>query len=270
MEKSNDKNINISPVPKFVDTALVNIADAPTKQMGSTFADIWFLVFGGIGQVADKRRMKYATALDSYSKELNNKISAIPESNRIDADIQIVAPALEASKYCIEKEELREMFVNLIVSSMNNEKESVLHPIFTDIVKKLSPLDAKILNIISFEDSNDDGTEEFLGKIELKELAFSIAVIQNLGLVQFKDFETNSDEVSLLDKKHKILNLLPEIDLYFENVQDNFTLNFVLNVVEKIIYDSGMGKNTRNSDDLKKMLGLTPLGERFKTICLGG
>ena len=57
--------------------------------------------------------------LENYNRELHEKIEAIPNEKRVEPDIQIVAPALEASKYCVEKEELREMFVNLIASSMS-------------------------------------------------------------------------------------------------------------------------------------------------------
>lgn len=63
----------------------------------------------------------------------------------MEPDIQIVAPALEASKYCVEKEELRKMFVNLIASSINSDKVASVHPIFNDIIRKLSSTDALLL-----------------------------------------------------------------------------------------------------------------------------
>ena len=88
-----------------------NITDKPTQNIGTTLADIWYLVFGGISQAAEKRKLKYAYALQEFEKELKEKISKIPEDNLIEPDMQVVAPALEASKYCIEKEEDRKSVV---------------------------------------------------------------------------------------------------------------------------------------------------------------
>ena len=125
-------------MPECVDKALTNLTEQPTKAIGNTVSDIWFLVFGGIGQLAEKRKLRYAVELESYNRELHEKIEAIPNEKRVEADIQIVAPALEASKYCVEKEELREMFVNLIASSISSEKAENMHPIFTDIMRILT------------------------------------------------------------------------------------------------------------------------------------
>lgn len=129
-------------LPECVDKALTNLTDQPTKDIGSTVSDIWFLVFGGIGHLAEKRKLRYAVELENYSRELHEKIDAIPNEKRVEPDIQIIAPALEASKYCVEKEELREMFVNLIASSISSDKAVSVHPIFTDIIGKLSSTDA--------------------------------------------------------------------------------------------------------------------------------
>lgn len=127
-----------------------NITDKPTQNIGTTLADIWYLVFGGISQAAEKRKLKYAYALQEFEKELKEKISKIPEDNLIEPDMQVVAPALEASKYCIEKEELRHMFVNLISSSFNSDMNDFVHPIFSDILKQLSSEEAKLLQTIYY------------------------------------------------------------------------------------------------------------------------
>ena len=96
-----------------------NITDKPTQNMGTTFADIWYLVFGGISQAAEKRKLKYSYALQEFENELKEKISKIPEDKLIEPDIQVIAPTLDSARYCIEKEALRKLFSNLISSSMN-------------------------------------------------------------------------------------------------------------------------------------------------------
>ena len=104
-------NGNIPEIPDFAEKAIENVLDEPTKAMGSTFADIWFLALGGpIGQLAQKRRIKYAYDLKLFKQKTEEEISKIPQEKRLEADIQIVGPILEAAKYCAEKEQLRNMF----------------------------------------------------------------------------------------------------------------------------------------------------------------
>lgn len=127
---SEDKKSLIDLVPDSVDNAVKNITDKPTQNIGTTLADIWYLVFGGISQAADKKKLKYSYALQKMEEELKEDISKIPENKLVEPDIQVIAQALEAAKYCVEKEELRHMFVKLITSSLNEDLYDDVHPIY--------------------------------------------------------------------------------------------------------------------------------------------
>ena len=59
--------------------------------------------------------------------------------------MSVVGPALEASKFYIEEDEIRGMFAKLIASSMDKTQSINIHPSFVEIIKVLSPLDAKNL-----------------------------------------------------------------------------------------------------------------------------
>lgn len=142
--------VNIPEVPNSVDNALHNLTDAPTKSMGQTLSSIWELVFGSINHVADKRRMKYAVDLEQYRVQLAQSIEQISEDKKVDPDIQIVAQALENSKYCISSDALRKMFINLISGSMNSTTKSLAHPAFPEVLKQLSSDDALLLKDIYF------------------------------------------------------------------------------------------------------------------------
>lgn len=189
---SEDKKSLIDLVPDSVDNAVKNITDKPTQNMGNTFADIWYLVFGGISQAAEKRKLKYSYALQEFEKELKEKISKIPEKNKIEPDIQVIAPALEASKYCVEKETLRSMFSKLISSSMNVDKQKYSHPIFTDIIKSMSEFDAKVF-IMLLTDKNFYHTDSKLFSADVSELSFSFAALEKLGLIQYIDTENRKN-----------------------------------------------------------------------------
>lgn len=154
-------------MPKSIDSAIQNITDTPTKEIGNTLGDIWFLVFGGLSHAADKKRMKYAYSLEKYKKELEEATDNIPIDRRIEPSIQITAQALEASKYCVEADELRKMFVNLISGSLDRKYENEVHPSFPEILKQLNEKDARFLKIMSEKTSIpvvDLGIEKKIGE----------------------------------------------------------------------------------------------------------
>lgn len=140
--------VNLPEIPESADNAIKNLTDAPTQNVGKTFADLWYLVFGGITQTADKKRMSYAVELEKYHQELTDSIENIPKDRRVEPSIQVTAQALETSKYCVSSETLREMFVNLVSSSMNADTQSLTHPAFPEILKQLSTEDALLLKDI--------------------------------------------------------------------------------------------------------------------------
>lgn len=145
--------VNLPDLPDCADNAIMNLTDVPTKNVGQTFGDIWYLVFGGISHAADKKRMKYAADLDKYRQELTQSIDKIPESKKVEPSIQVTAQALENSKYCISEKELRQLFVNLISGSMDSAFSSSIHPCFAEIIKQMNPIDAKILSTLPLKGS---------------------------------------------------------------------------------------------------------------------
>lgn len=195
--------INLPNLPDSVDNAVKNLTDKPTEAIGKTLADAWFLVFGGISQIATKRQMKYAHELDLYNQELNQAISKIPDSNRCEPDIQIAAQALENSKYCIESNELRKLFVNLISKSMDSDYAKISHPSFAEIIKQMSPIDALILQTMNpkdnfplvdyvIEDQRTDSYEVILSNVYITSLPniniensrSAISSLHRLGIIE--------------------------------------------------------------------------------------
>lgn len=147
--------VNLPDIPDSVDNALKNLSDEPTKNMGATLGDLWFLVFGGISHAADKRKMKYAHELETYRLELEKSIDKIPEEKRIEPSIQVTAQALENSKYCVESKDLRDLFTNLISNSMNIDYQQYVHPSFAEMIKQMSPLDAQVLKVFKKAHNSD-------------------------------------------------------------------------------------------------------------------
>lgn len=272
MSENSKNNIGLinAEMPECVDKALTNLTEQPTKAIGSTVSDIWFLVFGGIGHLAEKRKLRYAIELEKYNKELQEKINEIPKENRMEPDIQIVAPALEASKYCVEKEELREMYVNLIASSINSDKVVSVHPIFNDIIRKLSSMDALLFKAVANADYGDDC---IIFGASVENISFSLTILEQLGLIVSK-MHTDGDNL----KKNVISN---DIRIYKSVIENLTIMDFafdslytsIFDMITKYLLEKKLGgatfpKHKLVVDFFMETITITNLGKQFKEICL--
>ncbi len=61
----------------------------------------------------------------------------------------IAVPALQYISYCMDNDELRDMYANLLANSMNKVVKNGVHPGFVEIIKQLCPDEAKILKYMS-------------------------------------------------------------------------------------------------------------------------
>lgn len=100
---NNCSNSLINLIPKSIDNAIENVTDAPTKSMGQTLSDCWYLIFGGISQAAEKKKLKYAIELDKFKNELTSSLESVPNEFRIEADSQITLLALNNAKSALKK-----------------------------------------------------------------------------------------------------------------------------------------------------------------------
>ena len=73
------------------------------------------------------------------------KVAGIPPQHRVEPKLVVAGPALEAMKYCGSEPHLRELFANLLAASMDGRRAASAHPAFVEMVKQLSPGEARIL-----------------------------------------------------------------------------------------------------------------------------
>ena len=69
-----------------------------------------------------------------------------------DFDYYTVGPAIESLKYTIQDDELRDLFEKLLVSTLDNRKQ--VFPSFVEIIRQLSPDEAKLLKELKEEISD--------------------------------------------------------------------------------------------------------------------
>lgn len=137
------KIMDLTPLTQPINELTTPVA----KSAGETLQDVWDLVFGGFGTFVDKKRAKREKDLMDFKATLLNEFNEIPEENIKEPQLSVIGPALEASKYYYEEPELRDMFAKLVAGSMDDRKN--IHPCFIEIIKQLSPHDAKMLTLFS-------------------------------------------------------------------------------------------------------------------------
>lgn len=139
---SNDNKMTIKvELPEAVNA----IVKKPAETLGDKLGDLMEIIFGGITYKKEKIMLKRENNLNEFKKSLIKNIAEIPEGKKIDPPENIIGTALEAVKYKIDIESIREMFAKLIASAMNEDTSDEVLPIFIETLKGLSGQDAVAL-----------------------------------------------------------------------------------------------------------------------------
>lgn len=213
---ANNTEAAVKPAAETAAELTKNITAPVSNSIGQTLSDVWYLVFGGITQMAEKRRIKYGIALQAYKTELEETLQDIPDDKRIEPNTQISMNALEDSRNCVEEPVLRQMFCKLLSSASNSEKASKAHPSFSSIIRRMSPFDALLLSELSQSGANNCPVVKFdlelidgsgsvtqaknvialngVVKESIPEVSSSIDMLQSLGLVSVDHLRHLTDD----------------------------------------------------------------------------
>lgn len=212
-------------------TAAITKAEGPGKALD----DIMTLVgFERLHEVAEKKRAKRDNNIQLYKESIAQKVASIPGENLQEPPLSIVGPALEASKYYIEEEVLREMFSSLISSSMNSDKDDSVHTSFVEVIKQLNKHDANILiklknlklipaslyPIMKMKHNNENGSFKnifplivlFEDDISFLKNTTSINNLERLGLLKttFGTFLSDDAEYDFIRNHNQVQSVIDE------------------------------------------------------------
>lgn len=70
------------------------------------------------------------------NEALKDKVSKIPEEKLCEPEAYVAVPTMQQLAYCFDSNELRNMYANLLASSMNADKKWQVHPGYIDIIKQ--------------------------------------------------------------------------------------------------------------------------------------
>lgn len=203
-----DKNFSIS-LPESIDRTIDHAVNPIAKVIGDTFSDLLYLAVGDISYLAEKRRIKREAALQKFREDITQKVGQIPPDQLSEPDMQIVGQAIQKSQFCIEHDELRQMFANLMASSVTRDRAPLVRPCFADILSQLTPFDVRLLlhirdrqqlPIVNLNAVVPDGIVNILCDVyidddfpDVREQSISLESMKGMGIVELNYLEKFAD-----------------------------------------------------------------------------
>lgn len=121
------------PAVKQVGKALETVG----KAINVALAPVGALVWG------------YEKCQDFISTKVADRLKNVPPEDIITPKPNVAGPAIEALRYTGHEETLSDMYANLLAASMDKNTASGAHPAFVEIIKQLTPDEAKIVALFS-------------------------------------------------------------------------------------------------------------------------
>lgn len=200
-------------------------------------------------------------AIKETEKLLEKKLENISPEKIVEPEPYVAIPAIQQLSYSLDSEELREMYANLLASSMNKDTKTNVHPSYVDIIKQLCPDEAKILKYLS-----NKGSQPLID-IHLNKPNNSgfETVVHNFSTIAELVCENQKDIFSYLDNLER---------LKFIQVYDNIFLmdNEVYKPLEEhpdIKRIMNLSVNKGESYEIRRHLfELTAFAKNFIKVCL--
>lgn len=88
--------------------------------------------------------------LAKIEKIIAQELEHVNEDKIILPDTYVSIPVIQAISYSMDSKELRTFYARLLSKAMNVDTKDLVHPSFIEIIKQLSPLDAKAIDCIGY------------------------------------------------------------------------------------------------------------------------
>lgn len=224
-----------------------------------TLQDWWYINYGhDISTQAALLRAKNEMDVENLKNSTLQEVATIPPENIQEPPLKILGPALEASKYYIEEEELRSMFAKILASSFDDRKNSIIHPSFVEIIKQLDVTDARILQFFNGQNPSIGNPIPIMKAVIRYDSSYKIVfpiiyfINGTEGIDELSSSLTNLERLGLLKIEDDTYST---IDSDYDFIRNNFFVQQVLQNYPEI--------------SLEKMcFSITPLGKNFLEVCL--
>lgn len=221
--------------------------------------------------------------IEETKKILAIKLDKIDPEKIVPPEPYVAIPALQAISYCMNCEELRNLYANLLAKSMNEDTKDSVHPAYVEIIKQLSPLDALIIDIFKFFKTPNQnfpiGKLRYCKPNETPNLKLSLGdsgfdVYEHIIDSEISEIiDAPADSIAISIQNLVRLGLLNvAYDEHFTNnhLYDNIRKNPIIKEVDMIFHDNYDILPEYQGFDLEFIKGIakvTPLGFSFSRIC---
>lgn len=273
-EKNSGNTFNINAVPSCIDEPVKAVLNPGANQIGTLFGDLLAMATSKIHFSAEKMRLQQAHDLETFKKSLSDKLNAKPKECLVEPRMQVVGPAVENAKYCMDEPKIREMFQNLLANAADERYQSKVHPSFSAIIAQMSPLDAENLSLFRKKEVYPIARYKFNLSGGGEYVSFTHCFLVNSKMKTADELELQVASLSSLERQGLIEiiygQLLLDKTVYepFENTEIMQRSRITLSIYQAM-------ENENTPDDMRHtsvtqqngIVKLTPFGKEFTQVC---
>lgn len=89
------------------------------------------------------------TSIKRFANEVMDETNKISPEQRDKSKLNLVAKALESARYQLDEDDIRQMYVKLIGSTINKQKSSFVSPYMASVISQLGTEEAKLIQLVS-------------------------------------------------------------------------------------------------------------------------
>lgn len=266
--------VNFNAVPKCVDEPVKAILNPAANQIGNLFGDLLMMATSRIHFSAEKMRIQQAHDIEEFKKGLTDKILEKPEDCLVEPRLQVVGPAVENAKFCMEEPQIAEMFQCLLANAADSRYQSKVHPSFAMMISQLSPLDAENLVLISQNGELPIVEYRYVFQSGSYRPIFENYFIENVNMKTDDDLARQSESLSSLQKQG-LITISYSQWLHDEKIYSKFRETKIYRKMESEVAHARakLDLSDPNLDPVEKAdfqkgeVELTPIGKAFAEVC---
>ena len=188
---------------------------------------------------------------------IEDKIKKVPVEKLVEPAAYVAIPAIQQLTYCQDNPFLRELYANLLVSSMISDTQWKVHPSYVDIIKQLNPDEAKLLRQLKIKTAYP----LIDIRLEAPEVGYN-DIVSNYTAVGYSVIEQKKDVSAYIDNLNR-LGIIRISDSYLiEDSRYNETIE-MSNLLFSIPETTTDGWKRRYN---KRLFELTDFGASFVKV----
>lgn len=251
-----------------LEKAYDDLAHPTAKSLGNTISLIPRTVGIWLGKW-EKWVINGEESIRLTTQAVQSKASQIPVAKLTEPEPYVAIPAIQQLSYCYDSKELRELYANLLVSSMNTDTKYQVHPSFVDIIKQLTPDEAKLLKHISNKSGKINKLMRYIPLIDLQiELGSGkghIALVRNYSNLGDNVCDYPENTCSYIENLDRLKLICILEDIHLMNPEEYVSLETApfLAKYKSLNLSEGQRFSTK-----KKSFYVTSYGEAFIKTCI--